>query len=150
MLGPALGPVLTIMYKVVVLSGLISAWYGGNTIAAWFGKQKWFVWLSAFSFMIYAIHAPLVAYVTEAVYRIYPGEDHRLLFYLAVPSLIIAVSVAVGALLRWVAPAVYGILTGGRGVTPPLTPPHEREGTGASTGRGRGRFTSASCSRFGS
>ena len=55
-----IGPVLLLLHKLVVLSGLICAWYGCNTLVQWFMNKKWFAWLSAFSFMIYVLHAPLV------------------------------------------------------------------------------------------
>jgi hypothetical protein len=80
-------------------------------------EQKWFVWLSAFAFMIYALHAPLVAYATEAVFPIVAHLPYyRMFTFIFLPLAIITISVAFGALLRNLFPKVYGILTGGRGI----------------------------------
>jgi len=116
-LGSATFPVLSILHKFVILSGLIAAWYGCDALVSWCMNRKWFVWLSAFSFMIYAIHAPLVAYAIEALFEVanqVPG--YRLMSFIFLPLVIIAFAVGTGALLRKVFPGVYSILTGGRGI----------------------------------
>ena len=67
--------------------------------------------------MIYVLHVPLVNYATELVLRYARGVPHlHVLTYLGLPLLIIAVSVGLGALLRWAAPGIYAVLTGGRGL----------------------------------
>ena len=117
LLGNAVYPILTIMHKLVILSGLIAAWYGCNSIVAWCMQRKWFVWLSAFAFMIYAVHAPLVAYATNAVFAVVSHLPYyRLLTFIFLPLVIITFIVAFGALLRKLFPKVYSILTGGRGI----------------------------------
>jgi fucose 4-O-acetylase-like acetyltransferase len=115
-LGDSVFPVMTIMHKVVIFSGLITAWYGCNSLVKWCMERKWFVWLSAFSFIIYVVHAPLVAYATDAVFALVNQlPNYRLLTYIFLPLTIIAFSVSIGALLRKFLPGVYSILTGGRG-----------------------------------
>lgn len=117
LLGGSIYPVLAIMHKLVILSGLITAWYGCNKLVSWFMQQKWFVWLSAFSFMIYAMHAPFVAYATEAVFSVVTNLPfYRLLTFIILPLIIIALIVAFSALFRRSFPGLYGILTGGRGM----------------------------------
>lgn len=115
-LGGAVFPVITLMHKLVVISGLVTAWYGGNYLVRFFMEKRWFVWLSAFSFMIYAFHAPLVAYMTNAVFT-YTGHiyGYRMLTFIFLPLAIIILSVSLGALIRKLIPDFYGILTGGRG-----------------------------------
>jgi hypothetical protein len=67
--------------------------------------------------MIYALHAPLVAYATEAVFTFASHLPYyRMLTFVFLPLAIITLSVAFGALLRKLLPKVYGILTGGRGI----------------------------------
>jgi membrane-bound acyltransferase YfiQ involved in biofilm formation len=79
--------------------------------------RPWFVWISAFSFMIYAMHAPLVAYATELVFSwINHWPLYRILTYVFLPMAIIGLCIGVGALLRRTLPKVYGVLTGGRGM----------------------------------
>ncbi|WP_426060392.1 hypothetical protein [Hymenobacter sp. B1770] len=67
--------------------------------------------------MIYMLHVPFVNYATELVLRYGHGVPHlHLLTYLGLPLLVIMVSVATAALLRWAVPGVYATLTGGRGL----------------------------------
>lgn len=113
-----LGPILLMMHKAVVLSGLICAWYGCNALVKWFMNKKWFVWLSAFSFMIYVLHAPLVVYATRAVFmQINDWYGYRMITFILLPLCLVALSVIVGALLRKLLPSVYSFVTGGRGLT---------------------------------
>jgi len=116
-IGDATGNIITFMHKGTVLSGLIAAWFGGDALVRWFMQRKWFVWVSAFSFIIYALHAPFVAYFINPVIRLFqPWEAARLFAFIVLPLSIIAVCVALGALLRLMAPRLYSILTGGRGM----------------------------------
>lgn len=67
--------------------------------------------------MIYAIHAPLVAYAIEALFAVVNQIPYyRLLAFILLPVVIIAFAVGTGALLRRVSPGLYGLLTGGRGM----------------------------------
>ena len=116
-LGNAIFPTLIILHKSVILCGLISAWYGCNGLVTWCMQRKWFVWVTAFSFMIYAIHAPLVAYSIEAVFAVVNHLPHyRLLTFILLPLTIIGFAVGTGAFLRRIWPGLYGVLTGGRGM----------------------------------
>jgi fucose 4-O-acetylase-like acetyltransferase len=116
-LGNDIYPLLIILHKLVVLSGLITAWYGCNGLVTWCMGRKWFVWLTAFAFMIYAMHAPLVAYATEYVFTLVSHIPYyRLLTFIILPLCIITIAVVTGALLRRIWPGLYGILTGGRGM----------------------------------
>jgi fucose 4-O-acetylase-like acetyltransferase len=115
--GGAIFPVLTLLHKLVVLAGLIAAWYGCDGLVRWCMDRKWFVWLTAFAFMIYAVHAPLVAYATDAVFGAAAQLPfYRILTFILLPLAIIAFAVGAGAVLRKAWPGLYGILTGGRGL----------------------------------
>ena len=112
----AVWPVLTLLHKLTVFSGLIFAWYGCNGLVSWFMEKRWFVWLSAFAFIIYAVHAPLVAYTTDAVFAVVKGWPmYRLICFVFIPLIVITFAVSLGALLRRIMPGTYGLLTGGRG-----------------------------------
>jgi fucose 4-O-acetylase-like acetyltransferase len=116
-LGNSIYRVLSILHKIVIVSGLIFAWYGCNTIVRWFMKRKWFVWLSAFAFMIYAMHAPLVAFGTDAVFSFVKYFPHyRILTFILLPLTLITIIVFISALLRALFPKVYKVITGGRGM----------------------------------
>ncbi|PJJ53092.1 acyltransferase family protein [Hymenobacter chitinivorans] len=94
--------------------GVVVMWFGTDALVRGAMRQRWFGWLTGFSFMIYALHVPLVNYATEAALRLWPGQN--LLVYLLLPLAVVALAVLLGAGLRRVAPAVYGLLTGGRGL----------------------------------
>lgn len=116
LMGNSVFTLITFLHKGVVMSGLLAAWYGGDSLVRWFMARRWFVWLTAFSFMIYALHAPFIAYFINPVIAFFqPFEGARLAAFVLLPLLVIAICVAVGALLRAVAPKAYGLLTGGRG-----------------------------------
>jgi fucose 4-O-acetylase-like acetyltransferase len=109
-------PVLLVLHKITVLSGLICAWYGCNALVKFWMDKKWFAWLSAFSFMIYVLHAPLVVYATKAIFMQIPNwYNYRMFTYIVLPLCLIAVSIIIGAVLRRLLPKVYGFVTGGRG-----------------------------------
>jgi membrane-bound acyltransferase YfiQ involved in biofilm formation len=106
-----------LLHKLVVLSGLICAWYGCNALVKFCMAKKWFAWLSAFSFMIYVLHAPLVVYATKAIFmQISDWYAYRIITFVVLPLCLIAASVIIGALLRRFLPGVYSFLTGGRGL----------------------------------
>ena len=116
LVGTSVFPVLTLMHKLAIGSGLITAWYGCNALVRFCMRQKWFVWVTAFSFMIYAFHVPLVAYSIDAVFDLLnqtPG--YRMLTFIFLPLAVIGLCIAIGALLRRFIPKLYGVLTGGRG-----------------------------------
>lgn len=116
-LGDTVVPVLSILHKIVILSGLIFCWYGLDRIVNWFMNKPWFVWLSAFAFMIYAIHAPMVAYlINPALTLLNPWPGTHLLAFVLLPLTIIVFAIGTGAMLRRLNPAVYSLLTGGRGL----------------------------------
>lgn len=96
MLGQALGPV---------------------PLVRWSMNRTWFVWMSAFSFIIYALHTPLLAYVINPALSLGAGiPGFQLLTFFWLPVTVIIFCILTGALLRAVAPKVYGLLTGGRGM----------------------------------
>ncbi len=109
-------PTLLILHKLVIVSGLITAWYGCNGLVKWFMKQKWFVWLTAFSFIIYVLHAPFVAIAIDPVFSLLNQVPYyRMLTFVLLPLATITAAIIIGFILRTISPKFYGILTGGRG-----------------------------------
>ena len=79
--------------------------------------REWVRWLAGFSFMIYAVHVPLVNYVTEAMLLYGASVPHiNWWTYVTVPLAVSALAVLLGATLRRAALPVYSVLTGGRGL----------------------------------
>ena len=108
---------LSFLHKAVVFSGLISMWYGADGLVRFCMEKKWFLWLSSFSFIIYALHVPLVNYCTRLLFRYLNYiPEHRLLTYFLLPMIIITACILIGWLMRTFMPRVYSITTGGRGL----------------------------------
>ncbi|ALD22342.1 hypothetical protein AM218_15410 [Hymenobacter sp. DG25A] len=105
---------MLLLHKTAEALGVLVMWFGADGLVRVAMRQRWFVWLTAFSFMIYVLHVPLVNYATEAALRLWPQQN--LLVFLLLPLAIVLVAVLVGAVLRRTMPAVYGLLTGGRGL----------------------------------
>lgn len=108
--------VLVVLYAGTVIAGLPAVWFGLDAVVKWCVQRQWFVWLSAFSFVIYGLHVPLIEYVTTLMLAyLKPIPNYRLIVYLLAPVTVFMFCVAAGALLRRVLPAVYKVATGGRG-----------------------------------
>ena len=113
---PATTYILYALHDVSVMSGILAIWFGGDRIAKWCMSKKWFAWASKFSFIIFALHVPLINYVTRLAFIYWHDFPYyRLLTYLTVPFFILFFCISVAALLRSIAPNVYRIVTGGRG-----------------------------------
>lgn len=116
-LGWATPMVLLLLHKFVVASGIIAAWYGSNKLVAWCMAKPWFVWASGFSFIIYAVHAPLVAVAIDPFYSLLNHVyGYRMLTFVLLPLSIVAGAIILGAALRRLLPRAYATLTGGRGL----------------------------------
>ena len=117
LLGDMIFPTMLILHKITVFAGLVAAWYGSDALVRACMQQPWFVWLSAFSFMIYALHAPLVAVFIDPALRLAaPLPEPHLWVFVLLPITLITVSVALGAALRSMLPSLYALATGGRGL----------------------------------
>lgn len=115
--GDFIYPVLALLHKLVVFSGLIAAWFACDTVVKICMNKNWFVWLSGFSFIIYALHTPVLFYVNETLLPLLsPVANYRIILFLTLPFAIIGFCIATGALLRSLTPKMYSILTGGRGM----------------------------------
>ena len=110
---------MLLLHRASEILGLLTAWYGLDSLAQRAMTRDCFRWLTGFSFIIYAVHVPLVNYATEAALSL--GANIPLISwwtYVFVPLAVCALAVVIGAVLRRAAPPVYGVLTGGRGLRP--------------------------------
>jgi fucose 4-O-acetylase-like acetyltransferase len=115
-LGRDVYEVLVVLHKTVLFSGLIACWFGLDFLVRWFMDKRWFVSLSAFSFVIYAMHAPIVSFgIDPSLNWLHSLAAARSIAFVLLPLVIISLCVVSGAILRKVSPRGYGILTGGRG-----------------------------------
>ena len=116
-MGNSVFPVLLLLHKMVVLSGFISVWFSSDSLVKWCMEKVWFVWLSAFSFTIYGLHAPLVAYAINAIFPVFQGVyEYRLLTYILLPTGLFIFCVSIGWLIRHILPKFYVLASGGRGL----------------------------------
>jgi len=108
--------VFVILHVSAVMSGVIAIWYSADHIVKWCMHQKWFVWATSFSFIIYGLHIPLLAYTMRLAQMYFSYlPNYRLIAYIIVPLLALMFCIAVGALFRRVWPWAYKTSTGGRG-----------------------------------
>ena len=108
--------VLIALYAATVISGLLAVWFSLDELVKWCMQRKWFLWLSAFAFVIYGMHVPLIEYLTMLMYRYMNTiPNYRLLVYLTAPAIVLAICVITGVLLRKLVPKFYRLATGGRG-----------------------------------
>jgi hypothetical protein len=107
---------LMLLHKVVVLSGLLAVWFGGDALVRWWMNKKTLRRVTEFSFIIYALHVPLLNYAMQIPF-LYGNHlpNYRFCSYLIIPALIILCCIGTGWLLRKLAPPLYALLTGGRG-----------------------------------
>jgi hypothetical protein len=110
-------PVITLLHKLTIASGLIAAWFGLDGLARWYMRNKGLAGLTAFAFFIYVFHTPLVGYAINPMLAwLHPLPAFRLLAFIILPLTVIALSIGLGTLLRRISPGVYRLLTGGRGI----------------------------------
>lgn len=106
----------SVLHVASVLAGVVAIWYSGDALVLWAMKRKWFTWATAFSFIIYAFHIPLLPYLTQVCFR-YGSHipNYRILTYLLAPLCVLFICISTGALFRRVFPRAYSVATGGRG-----------------------------------
>jgi fucose 4-O-acetylase-like acetyltransferase len=108
---------MLILHYVSVIAGILAVWFSLDKMVKWFMTRRWFVWATAFAFIIYGLHTPILAYATRLAYMYWNSFPYyRLLTYMVVPFIILLFCITVGALLRKVTPGLYRVATGGRGI----------------------------------
>jgi len=108
--------ILYALYDISIGAGIIAIWFGADFIVKWCMNKKWFEWAAAFSFIIFALHVPLIHYATQLAFIYWHDfQYYRLLTYVVVPVVIFFFCIGTGAWLRSTFPKVYRVATGGRG-----------------------------------
>ncbi len=109
--------ILILLHKSTVVLGLIVCWFGSDMVVRGAMRKQWFVWCSSFSFIVYALHVPLINYMIEpSLVLLRSTMVASILSYLLLPVMVIAICISVGFILRTLLPSVYAILTGDRGI----------------------------------
>ena len=107
--------VLLILYKINVLTGLVSVWRLYDLNAGKWQEKKWVKNVTTCTVMVYVAHEPLQHLLTDILLEKLTFNGAHTLVYFALPIVIICVSVGLGLLLKKICPRVYGVLLGGRG-----------------------------------
>ena len=107
--------VLLVLYKINVLTGLVSVWRLYDLNAGKLQEKKWVETVSACTVMVYVAHEPLQHLLTDILLEKMAFNGAHTLVYFGLPVVIICGCVGLGLLLKKVCPKVYGVLIGGRG-----------------------------------
>jgi hypothetical protein len=108
--------ILAMLHQFSIIAGILAMWFGADKVMHWLMKQHWFNHASGFSFFIFGVHVPLLPYMmTWALNTFQYLPNYRLLCYLVIPFLLLALSVCIGSFIRKYIPGVYKVMTGGRG-----------------------------------
>lgn len=108
--------VIYFLYDISIFSGILAIWFTGDDVVKWLMDKKWFSWVTSFSFIIFAMHAPLLHYTTNLFFIFFKNvQAYRLLTYFLVPVIIFFICLGAGVILRNFLPKVYKVATGGRG-----------------------------------
>ena len=108
--------ILYALHDISIGAGILAIWFGADPVVKWCMNKKWFEWASSFSFIIFALHVPLIHYTSRLAFIYWQHlRPYRLLTYLVVPVAVFFFCIIVGAMLRSTFPKVYRFATGGRG-----------------------------------
>jgi fucose 4-O-acetylase-like acetyltransferase len=114
-LGNSVYPTLLLLHKIVVVSALITCWFGSDKIVQTCMQYPVFRKLTGFAFIIYAMHVPLLFYVNALLFPLMQTiPNFRLLLYIGLPFTIMLFCIGTGVLLKKISPLVYALLMGGR------------------------------------
>ncbi|HEX8316110.1 MAG TPA: acyltransferase [Flavisolibacter sp.] len=107
---------LMLLYACATVAGVLAVWFSLDDVVRWFMTKRWFLWSTNYSFFIYGLHIPLLSFLTNLVFMHWQNfQLYRLFTYLLLPTLVLLFCIAVGAIVRLIAPPVFKVMTGGRG-----------------------------------
>jgi hypothetical protein len=104
------------IHNIGILLGVISALYISKKIVGVKNIKSALIWAGSCSFFVFAAHEPLLTVCKKIIYKIVsPNSDLVALFlYLAIPIIVIALSILLYLALRKVAPMMLSVISGGR------------------------------------
>jgi surface polysaccharide O-acyltransferase-like enzyme len=102
--------------KISIVLGIAVALYLSGFIAKSAISRRLFLYLSSFSFFIFAMHEPLLWGFQKVIYRIHPPDSdfQILLLYFLAPTLVIFSGIVGYITLNKIAPKFLRIISGGR------------------------------------
>jgi len=104
------------IHKIGVLLGVASALYISKFIVGIKNAKNVLMWAGSCSFFVFAVHQPLLTVLKKIIYKIVsPNSDVVILFiYIAIPLIVITLSILLYLTLRKVTPKILSTISGGR------------------------------------
>ena len=106
--------ILLVLYKINVITGLISVWRLYDITDGTWQEKKWMQTAVASTTFVYLAHEPLLHLLTDVCLERMTFNGAHTLTYFGLSFAIIALCISLSNLLRKVCPKVYSVLTGGR------------------------------------
>lgn len=106
------------LHHLAVFMGLLAVWVGYDLVVQERDVKRTLLYrFTVFTFFIYVSHEPLLSVVKNVLFVCLGHHPMvSLMVYLLTPLITIVLCLAFGTILLQHAPALYGMLTGGRGV----------------------------------
>ncbi len=105
---------LLILYKVNVITGLVSVWRLYDLNAGVWQEKKWVNAIVSCNVFVYVAHEPLQHLLTDILLEKMVFNGAHTLIYFVLPMVMILGCTGLGILLKKACVKVYGALTGGR------------------------------------
>ena len=76
-----------ILYACATVGGILATWFSLDAVVRWLMGRRWFLGATDFSFFIFGLHIPLLAFVTHLFFiYLHDFRWYRLLTYLRLDS----------------------------------------------------------------
>ncbi len=109
-----------LLRRMGILTGVFAAFYLSKFLLVNEKVKALFLWLGSGSFFVFAVHEPFMGFIQRVIIKFWtPNTDiSKLLFYFAIPIIIIAISVCAYKLISSIFPKITAVITGGRASSP--------------------------------
>ncbi len=103
------------LHRAAIATGVFAGLYASRVLL-YKKVEPLFMWLGSVSFFIFAFHEPLQGFIQRVIIKLYTPTDDltKLLYFFAIPLLVIAISLVVIKLLSSTLPRYTAIITGQR------------------------------------
>jgi len=106
-----------ILYQLAIPTGVLAVWFSTDRLANWWTQQPLLKSWLGHSFFVYGLHIPLMAYFMRWILIV--GADFpyiRITTYIVLPLLFMVGALQLADFAKKHAPALYKLLSGGRGL----------------------------------
>ena len=113
---PYIPYVLLAMYKMNVLTGVVSVWRQYDIKVGEWQEKKWVKAMVSCTVMVYMAHEPFLHSMTDLVLGKMAFNGAHTLVYFVLPIIDIVGCIGLALLIKKVCPKLHGVLVGGRGM----------------------------------